>query len=89
MDRIWTLQEAETQFAGIADAAPAGEPQRVATEGAEAVIVLSAEDYEPLAKRPKTLVQHLMDAPVFPDAFHDLFDKREPMVIEIRDIALC
>ena len=52
----WTMQDAETRFSAIADAALAGEPQRVACDGASAVVVLSADEYA-------RLCDHQQDSP--------------------------
>ena len=47
----WTMQDAETSFPAIADAALTGAPQRVACDGASAVVVLSADEYARLCDR--------------------------------------
>jgi prevent-host-death family protein len=86
MGTNWTLKDAEAEFVTLANAARDGEPQRVAMPGDATVVVVSAEQYDLMAKRPKTFVEHILDFPKLPDDAQDLFDKREPMLLEIRDI---
>ena len=90
MGKIWTLQDAKNKFSAVVEAAQRGEPQRVTKRGVEAVVVLSVEEYERLSKlRPKpkkTFVEHILSAPKLPEGCQDLFDKPEPMILEMRDI---
>jgi prevent-host-death family protein len=86
MGSNWTLKDAETEFVTIAEAAKAGDPQRVTMPGDGAVVVVSAADYDRLSKRPKTLVEHILDFPKLPDDCQDLFDKTEPLLMDIREI---
>ena len=51
-----------------------------------AVVVISAEQYDRLARRPKTLVEHIFDFPKLPEDSQDMFDKVEPVLMDIRDI---
>ena len=86
MGSNWTLKDAEAEFITLANAAQDGEPQRVAMPNDGTVVVVSAAQYDLMAKRPKTFVEHILDFPKVPDDAQDLFDKREPMMLEIRDI---
>lgn len=90
MGNQWTLQDAKNKFSAVVDAAQKGEPQHVTKRGVEAVVVLSAEEYERLTKldsKPaKSFVEHILNFPKLPDDCQDLFDKREPMILEMRDI---
>jgi prevent-host-death family protein len=90
MGSIWTLQDAKNKFSAVVDAAQKGEPQRVTKRGVDAVVVLSAEEYERLSKldrKPtKTFVEHLLSAPKLPDDCQHLFDKTEPWEFEMREI---
>lgn len=86
MGSNWTLKDAEAEFITLANAAQDGEPQRVAMPNDGTVVVVSAAQYDLMAKRPKTFVEHILDFPKLPDDAQDLFDKREPMMLEIRDI---
>ena len=75
----WTMQDAETSFPAIADAALTGDPQHVACDGASAVVVLSADEYarlcdrerevspthdsEPAPENIPTFIEHLLAMP--------------------------
>jgi prevent-host-death family protein len=90
MGKVWTLQDAKNKFSAVVEAAERGEPQFVTKRGAKAVVVLSEAEYERLhaldAGCRKDFVQHLLDAPKLPEGLDGIFDKREPMVLEMRDI---
>lgn len=92
MGKIWTLQDAKNKFSAVVEAAQRGEPQHVTKRGVEAVVVLSAEEYERLSKlRPKpkkTFVEHILSAPKLPDDCQDLFDDRHSYPSEYRDVDL-
>lgn len=92
MGNIWTLQDAKNKFSAVVEAAQRGEPQHVTKRGLEAVVVLSAAEYERLSKLgaapAKNFVEYLLDAPKLPEGMEDLFDKREPILLEMRDIDL-
>lgn len=88
MGALWTLKDAKEQLETLARAAGEGEPQRVTMEGGEEVVVLSKRDYDLMAERPKTFVEHIMDFPKLPDDAQDLFDKTNPKqwILAPRDI---
>lgn len=92
MGNQWTLQDAKNKFSAVVDAAQKGEPQHVTKRGVEAVVVLSAEEYERLVyfeqchKPRKTFVEHLLSAPKLPEDCQDLFDKNAPFELEWREI---
>ncbi len=90
MGKAWTLQDAKNKFSAVVEAAQRGEPQHVTKRGVAAVVVVSAEEFERLSnlgsKPKKTFVEHLLSAPKLPDDCQDLFDKREPMILEMHDI---
>ena len=90
MGNHWTLQDAKNKFSAVVEAAQRGVPQHVTKRGHDAVVVVSAEEYERLAKldvtTAKSFVEHLLNAPKLPEAYQDIFDKREPMILEMREI---
>lgn len=90
MGKVWTLQDAKNKFSAVVAAAERGEPQHVTKRGHSAVVVVSAEEYERLSKltpKPKkTFVEHLLSAPKLPEGMEDLFDKKEPMIVEMSGI---
>lgn len=90
MGNHWNLQDAKNKFSALVDAAQKGQPQFVTKRGAEAVVVLSAEEFKRLSgldpKPKKTFIEHILDFPKLPEGMDDIFDKREPMILEMRDI---
>jgi len=90
MGKVWTLQDAKNRFSAVVDAAQRGEPQHVTKRGVDAVVVLSAEEYERLtgldAGPVKSFKQHLLDFPELPEGMEDIFDKREPIHLKFSDI---
>jgi prevent-host-death family protein len=92
MGKVWTLQDAKNKFSAVVEAAQLGEPQHVTKRGVDAVVVLSAQEYERLSKldvRPKkTLVEHILSAPKLPEGMEDIFDDRDQYPSEYRDIDL-
>lgn len=89
MGSNWTLQVAETEFVTVANAASAGEPQRVRMPDDATVVVVSASQYDLLAKRPKTFVEHILDFPKLPEGMEDdTFDDRDKYPSEFRDVDL-
>ncbi len=83
MGAIWTLKDAREQLETLARAAEQGEPQHVALDDGDEVVVLSKRDYDLMSKRPKTFVEHILSAPKLPEDCQDLFDKREPWLLEL------
>lgn len=88
MGAIWTLKDAREQLETLARAAEQGEPQHVALDDGDEVVVLSKRDYDLMSKRPKTFVEHIFDFPKLPDDAQDLFDKRSPeeLILAPREI---
>lgn len=90
MGKNWTLQDAKNKFSAVVEAAQRGEPQHVTKRGVDAVVVLSAQEYERLVKldvKPKkTFVEHILDFPKLPEGMEDIFDFEERPQIEMRDI---
>lgn len=88
MGALWTLKDAQAQLETLARAAGEGEPQRVALEGGDEVVVMSKQDYDLMAKRPKTFVEHIMDFPKIPEDLEDVFEKHHPedIILAPRDV---
>lgn len=61
--RTWKLEEAKNGFSEVVRRALAHEPQRVTRNGRDAVVVLSAADYEQLVE-PGDLVDFLRRSPL-------------------------
>jgi prevent-host-death family protein len=66
----WRLQDAKAQFSALVDSAMRGVPQHVTRRGKQAVVVVSAQDFEALqhhaANRvtpPSSFIAHLLAIP--------------------------
>lgn len=59
----WKLEDAKNQFSEVVRRAVAHEPQRVTKHGRDAVVVVSAEDYERLIGS-QSLFDFLKDSPL-------------------------
>jgi len=65
MDRQWQVQEAKSRLSAVIDAAQKRGPQSITRHGARVAVLLSARDYDRLAKRPKqSLVEFLAASPL-------------------------
>ena len=61
--KTWKLEDAKNRFSEVVRLALAHEPQRVTRNGREAVVVLSAEDYEQLVA-PQDLIEFMQSSPL-------------------------
>jgi antitoxin Phd len=61
--RTWKLEDAKNRFSELVRQAVAHEPQLVTKNGRDAVVVISAEDYERLVA-PQDLVRFLRESPL-------------------------
>lgn len=63
----WRLQDAKNQFSKVVDAALHGEPQHVTRRGRDAVVVISASDYERMLRHERAdspnFITHLLAIP--------------------------
>ncbi len=59
----WQLQEAKSRFSEVVDLTLTEGPQLVTRRGAEAVVILAAEDYRRLVGDAPNLIDHLLNAP--------------------------
>ena len=60
----WKLEDAKNQFSRLVRQALSGKPQRVTRGGREAVVVVSAEEYERLTRPTPGLVEFLAQSPL-------------------------
>lgn len=67
---VWRLQDAKAQFSALVDSALRGVPQHVTKRGKQAVVVLSAQDFDTLQRsassqttKPRSFVEHLLAMP--------------------------
>lgn len=61
--KTWRLEEAKNRFSELVRRALRGAPQRVTRRGRDAVVIMSAADYERLVA-PQDLVTFLQDSPL-------------------------
>lgn len=73
---VWQLQTAKAQFSEVFRRARAEGPQYITRRGAEAVVMVAAEQWEALAKKGqgKSLVQFLRDSPLSEEAVGFAFE---------------
>lgn len=66
---MWTLQDAKNRFSAVVSAALAGQPQRVTRRGRDAVVVVSAAQFDRLRRAAgartgeASFVDHLLAIP--------------------------
>lgn len=60
----WKLEDAKNQFSRLVRKAMAGEPQRVTRRGRDAVVVISAEEYDRLTRPAVGIVEFLGGSPL-------------------------
>lgn len=72
----WKLEDAKNQFSRVVREAIAGKPQRVTRGGRDAVVVVSAEEYDRLAGPKQNLVDFLQ-ASLLADVELDLKRSRD------------
>lgn len=60
----WQLQEAKSKFSKLVENAMQNKPQFVTKHGRNAVVILSIEDYERIAKPKTSLVDFLRTSPL-------------------------
>jgi len=61
--KTWKIEDAKDRFGEVVRLALDHEPQRVTRDGHEAVVVLSAEDYEDLVT-PQDLIEFMQSSPL-------------------------
>ncbi len=59
----WQLQEAKSRFSEVVDKALTEGPQWVTRHGKDAVVVVSAAEYQPTGKPKKSFREFLLDGP--------------------------
>jgi len=82
----WHLQDAKNNFSKVVQRARTEGPQTVTLRGERAAVVLSAEDYDRLAGKKKSLAEYLLSGPSWDDEFDREITRRPDTMI--RDIDL-
>ncbi len=60
----WKLEDAKNQFSRVVREAMRGKPQRVTRGGQDAVVIVSAEEYDRLTRLDVDLVDFLRESPL-------------------------
>ena len=60
---VWSVQDAKAHFSELIDAALEGRPQRVTRHGKQAVVVVSAADFDAVERREGSLVEFFAASP--------------------------
>ena len=72
----WHLQDAKNNFSKVVQRARSEGPQTVTLRGKRAAVVLSAEDYDRLAGKKRTLIDHILSGPPWDDDFIEEINRR-------------
>ncbi|RDJ22313.1 type II toxin-antitoxin system Phd/YefM family antitoxin [Bosea caraganae] len=77
----WALQDAKARFSEVVKRAQTEGPQEVTVRGEPAVVVISQEEFSALqrgqkATPKKSIVDHLLDGPAWPDDFVEMVNAR-------------
>ncbi len=72
----WQLQDAKNRFSEVVKLAREAGPQTVTVRGKPAVVVLSADAYDRLARPRKSFTEFLLAEPAWPDAVVDAINDR-------------
>jgi antitoxin Phd len=60
----WKLEDAKNRFSEVVRLAMSDQPQRVTRNGRDAVVVVSAAEYDRMAAPPQNLFQFLQASPL-------------------------
>lgn len=63
--RIWSFQEAESHFGEVVERALEDGPQAVIRHGREAVVIVSASQYEKMIHPNESLVEFMRRSPLY------------------------
>jgi prevent-host-death family protein len=74
--RHWQLQEAKSRFSEVVKQARAYGPQHVSVRGVPAVVVISEEQFAKLTGSRRSIVDHILDGPSWPDEVVDAINER-------------
>ncbi len=83
MKNIWKLQDAKSQFSKVVENALKKGPQYVSRRGVEAVVVVSARDYEALISAKPSFKEFLLSCPKMDEDFELERRKDCPRSIEL------
>jgi prevent-host-death family protein len=76
-DLRWQLQDAKARFSELVKRANTEGPQHVSVRGQPSVVVVSATMYESMIEPRKSLVDHILDGPLWQDDVADAINARQ------------
>ena len=71
----WQLQEAKARLSEVVRQARSEGPQTITLRGEDAVVVLSAREFERLRPPQPTLLEVLLNSPIRPEDAEHIFDR--------------
>jgi len=74
----WPLQDAKARFSELVKRAQQHGPQHVSVRGEPTVVVISEKEFKKLTSRRRTLVDHIIDGPPWPDDVVEAINARSP-----------
>ena len=63
-DGNWSVAEAKAKFSEVVERARAGSPQHVTRNGKDAVVIVSADEWERRVRTPRTMYEFLERSPL-------------------------
>ena len=72
----WQLQDAKARFSELVKRAREQGPQHVSVRGEPAVVVLSEEAFDALTARRPSIVDHILNGPLWPDDVVERINER-------------
>jgi prevent-host-death family protein len=72
----WQLQDAKARFSELVKRAREQGPQRVSVRGEPAVVVVSDEEFARLTSSRRSIVDHILEGPPWPDDLVDAINDR-------------
>jgi prevent-host-death family protein len=72
----WQLQDAKARFSELVKQARDHGPQHVSVRGEPAVVVISEQDFARLTSARPSIVDHILDGPLWPDELVDMINDR-------------
>ena len=72
----WQLQEAKARFSEVVKRARERGPQHVSVRGEPAVVVISEADFAKLTRSRRSIVDHILEGPAWPDDIVDAINDR-------------
>jgi prevent-host-death family protein len=72
----WQLQEAKSRFSELVKKARERGPQHISVRGQPAVVLLSEEEFARLTSTRRSIVDHILHGPPWPDDVVDAINQR-------------